>query len=143
MIYNVIMRKDEEKILEELNEEHPIEEMLKFDEFSLQDEIKTNMSQAVHYYDLYQKEFVQLDHLKDLLEKLKGKRYKYYRFETDEEWQKPEIEKYCLPSDPKILRMKKLIRKQEIRVRFFEMCYKAFEKREWSIKNYLETLKRG
>lgn len=137
------MRKDEEKILKDLNEEHPIEELIKFDEFTVQETIKTNMAQAVHYYDLYQKELYKLDHLNDLLEKLKGKRYKYYRFESDEGWQKPEIEKYCLPADSKVLKMKKIIRRQEIRVRFFEMCYKAFEKREWSIKNYLETLKRG
>ena len=131
----------EENILNELLQEHPIEEMVKFSELDIQDKLRENVSMIVKYRDLYHRELSHLDHLTDMLDKLTGLRYKYYRFDCDDAYTKPEIEKYCIPSDKKILRMKKIIRNQEIRVRFFEMCWKAFEKQNWSMKLFLDTLK--
>jgi hypothetical protein len=39
--------------------------------------------------------------------------------------------------------MKKIIHKQNIRVRFFENAYKAFEKQQWAMKMYIDTLRGG
>jgi hypothetical protein len=130
-------------ILKELHEKYPIEELIKFTELDLQEKLQNNPFQIVHYRDLYHKELSHLDHLSDLLDKLIGLRYEYYRFKDDNEWSKVEIEKYCIPKDKKILRMKKIIRGQEVRVRFFEMAYKAFEKQGWSMKSFIDTIKGG
>jgi hypothetical protein len=77
------------------------------------------------------------------MEALKGLRFKHYRFNDDHEWKPNEIEKYCLPSDEKIIKMKKLMAKQQIKVRFFEMCWKAFDKQGWSMKTYSDREKMG
>jgi hypothetical protein len=131
----------EDKILEELLAEHPIQDMVKFSELDIQEKLQDNVGMIVRYRDLYHKELSRLDTLNDMMEKLIGMRYKYYRFDCEDEYTKPEIEKYAIPADEKIIRMKKIIRKQEIKVRFFEMAWKAFEKQSWSMKMFLDTLK--
>lgn len=130
-----------EKLFNELKEKHPIDEMVKFSELDIDEKLQENTGRLVDYRDLYHKSLSELDRLTDLLDKLIGVRYKYYRFDCNEKWVKAEIEKYCLPTDPKIIKMKKIIRRQEIKVRFFEMCWKAFEKQQWSMKLFMETLK--
>jgi len=136
------MKEEEIKeIGEALLKEHPIDEMVKFSELDIQDKLRENDFYVVKYRDIYHEELAKLDRLNDLIEKLIGIRYKFYRFEDNHEWTKPEIEKFCIPSDRKVLQAKELIRKQEIRVRFFEMAWKAFEKQSWNMKMFLETLK--
>ena len=130
-----------EKIFDKLKEEHPIDDLVKFNELTISDEIQKNDGLIVKYRDLYHKALSEMDRLMDLSEKLAGKRYEHYRFNKEEAWTKSEIEKYCLPSDEKMVLMKNIIRKQEIRVRFFEMAFKSFEGRKWSMKMFLETLR--
>ena len=132
-----------EKLFETLHEEHPIEEMVKFSELDLQDKLKENPSQIVTYKDFYHKELAKFEHLTDLMEKLVGIRYKFYRFEDVHEWTKSEIEKFCIPGDYQILKMKKILHRQEIRVRFFETAWKGFEKQNWAMNTFLGTLKAG
>lgn len=133
----------ENSIIEELKVDHPIDELVKFSDIDIQEKLMENPFMIVKYRELYYRELAQLDNLNDLMDKLMGERYKHYRFEDEKEWSKPEIEKYCLPSDKKIQKMRKIIHKQEMRVRFFEMCYKAFEKQGWSMKSFIDTLKGG
>lgn len=132
-----------EELFEKLNEEYPIEEMVKFSELDLQDKLKENPSQIMKYKDFYHKELSRMEHLIDLMDKLVGIRYKFYRFEDTNEWTKVEIEKFCIPSDRQILKMKKILHRQEIKVRFFETCWKGFEKQNWSMHTFLGTLKQG
>lgn len=132
-----------EEVFEKLHEEHPIEEMVKFTELNLQEKLKFNPSQIVTYQDLYHKELGRLEYLTDLMDKLLARRYKFYRFEDTNEWTKVEIESFCLPGDKQVLKMKKILHRQEIRVRFFKMCWKGFEKQNWSMKVFMDTLKQG
>ena len=133
----------EEEIIDELKREHPIDEMVKFSEINLMEKLQENEFMSVKYRELYYLELSKLENLEDMYDKLLGIRYKHYRFEDDRAWTKPEIENYCLPSDAKVLQMKKVIAKQKARVRFFETCYKAFEKLSWSMKTYSDNLRRG
>jgi hypothetical protein len=133
----------EKNIVAELLKDHPIHEMVKFSEIDLQDKLKDNSVLVVRYRELYYRELSILEKLNDLMDKIVGERYKYYRFEDDKGWTKPEIEKYCIPSDEKIIKMKNIIHKQNIRVRFFETAYKAFEKQQWSMKSFIDVLKGG
>ena len=131
----------DKKIFEQLKQEHPIDELVKYDELNISEEIQKNPGLIVKYRDLYHMSLAELDELETLMEKLMGKRYEHYRFHTDEGWTKVEIEKYCLPQDEKIVRMKNIIARQKVKTRFFEMCWKAFESRQWSMKLFMETLK--
>ena len=132
---------DNEKLLEKLKKEHPIKQMITFSELDITEKLTQNDFLIIKYRDLYHQELAKLDKLEDLLNKLIGLRYKYYRFEDNQEWTKQEIEKFAIPSDPKIIQMKKIIRRQEVKLRFFEMAWKAFDKRQWSMKMFMETLK--
>ena len=133
--------KEEDEILAPLLIEHPIHDLIRFDDINLRDKIQENMTMVVRYRDLYHQALATLDRLKDLLDKLIGKRYEFYRFNDTKTWTKVEIEKYALPADEKVTKMKKIVRKQEIRVRFFEMCWKSFDKQGWNLKLFIDTLK--
>lgn len=134
---------NEDELLQELHNEHPIDEMVKFSDLDIAEKLTENPYMIVKYRELYYKELANLDKLEMLMDKLIGERYKHYRFDDDKEWTKVEIEKYCIPSDEKIIQMKKIINRQKIRVRFFEMGYKGFEKMQWSMKSFIDTLKGG
>ena len=133
----------EKEIFEGLIEEHPIEELIKFDETDIQEKLQDNVFQVIKYKELYYKELDVYEDLERKLEALTGKQYKHYRFNEEEEYSKPEIEKYCLPADKKIIQMKRILKKQKIRVRFFEMCYKAFEQQGWRMKTYTDRERHG
>jgi len=133
--------KDAKEVLEKLILEHPIEDMIQFTDINIQEKIKENTRNVVKYNDLYQKELGILDVLTDKMESLFGKRYDYYRFDYEKELTKIEIERYYLPNDVYIKKMKKLIRRQNIKVRFFKLCYQAFDKMGWSMKLFWETIK--
>lgn len=135
------MEKEKEEILAKLMEEHPITELIQFNDINLQQKVQENTFMIVKYRDLWQREKAVLDELIDLYDKLVGERYDYYKFEQDKELTKPEIEKYYLPKDKKILQMKKIMRRQEIKVGFFEICFKAFEKQQWNLKLFYDQIK--
>ena len=133
----------EEKILRKLKEKHDIESMISFDNLNIQEELQRNPYYIIKYKELYIKEQNLLDEIQSKYDELVGKRYHFYRFESDENLTKAEIEKYYLPKDEKIIKMKKIIRKQKIKVDFFDACYKAFEKRQWSMKTFSDNLRYG
>ena len=133
----------EEDIVKKLLEEHPIHELVRFSDLDLQTKIEENPFNIVKYKELYFKELAIFEELEMKYDKLVGMRYKFYRFEDDKEWSKPEIEKYCIPSDEKIIQMKKILAKQKARVRFFELCYKGFEQMGWRLKSFIDVLRGG
>jgi hypothetical protein len=131
------------QIFEELHEEHPIDEMATFSEIDIAEKFRKNEMMIIKYKEMYYKELQKYEDLEDKMNTLKGIRYKHYKFNDDHEWQKKEIEEYCLPSDPAIIRMKKIMAKQQVRVRFFHMCFQAFEKMGWSMKTFTDREKLG
>lgn len=133
----------EEQIIDDLKKDHPIDDMLKFSEINLMEKLQENEFMSVKYRELYYLELSKLENLEDMYDKLLGIRYTFYKFDDDKEWTKVEIEKYCLPSDVQVLQLKKIIARQKVRTRFFEMCYKGFEKLQWSMKTYSDNLRRG
>lgn len=130
-------------IFEQLHEEHPIEEMATFSEIDIAEKLKKNEMMIIKYKEMYYKELQAYEDLETKMDTLKGMRYKHYKFDDDHEWNKKEIEEYCLPSDASIIRMKKIMAKQKVRVRFFEICWKAFDKMTWSMKTFSDREMRG
>jgi len=131
------------KVLNKLLVDHQIQELVTFSEIDIQEKLKKNPFMIIKYTELHHKELSIMDELQIKYDKLVGLQYKHYRFDDDKEWTKVEIEKYCLPADPKIIQMKKIMDRQSIKIRFFEMAYKAFEKQQWSMKIFSENLRGG
>jgi len=131
------------QIFDELHTEHNIEEMVTFTELDIAEKLQKNEMMVIKYKELYYKELDKHEILERKMDALKGIRFKYYRFDDDNEWTKKEIEDYCLPSDEKIVHMKKILQKQQIRVRFFDMCHKAFSSMGWSMKTFTDREKHG
>jgi len=132
---------DRDAIVNELLQEHPIDEMVKFDQFNLQEKLRKNTDLVAKYTDLLNKEKADLEYLQEMLEKLYGQRYHHYRFNYEENLDKKEIEKYYLPADPQIIQMKRIIRKQQIRVNFFNLCVKSLDRQYWGIRTFLDAEK--
>jgi hypothetical protein len=131
------------QIFDELHAEHNIEELATFSEIDISDKLQKNEMMVVKYKELYYDELNKYEILERKMDALKGIRYKYYKFEDEHEWQKREIEEYCLPSDKKIIEMKKIMLKQQVRVRFYDMCWRAFNSLGWSMKTYSDREKHG
>ena len=134
---------DRDEMVRELLEEHPIDEMVKFSDLDIMEKLKENPFQIVRYKEMYYKELSIYNDLEDKYELLMGKQYDYYRFDFDKELTKPEIEKYYLPKDKKVMQMKKILRRQDARVKFFEMAFKGFEQAGWRMSKFIDAMRGG
>jgi hypothetical protein len=134
---------EREIIQEKLMEEHPILEMVSFNELDLQEKLKDNTFLTLKYQDLYNMERMLYEEMEEKMEALMGKRYDHFRFEQDKALTKTEIEKYYLPKDPYIKKMRQLMRNQMIRVEFFEMCFKGLKDVKWNMKEFGQNERMG
>lgn len=131
------------KIFDDLKAEHKIEEIATFSDIDIAEKLQKNEMMIIKYKELYYQELNKYEILERKMDTLRGLRFKYYKFEDNHEWQKKEIEDFCLPADKKIIQMKKIMAKQNVKVRFFEICWKAIDKMGWSMKNFTEREKMG
>ena len=132
-----------EQILNDLKEQYPIEDLVSFNELNLQDKLQDNSFLVIKYKEFWIKEKAALEDLESKLDLLMGRQYDYYRFESEKELSKPEIEKYYLPGDMKIVLMKNILKRQKIRVEFFDMCWRGLEKVQWNMKEFGNNERRG
>ena len=95
------------QIFDNLKEEHDIENLATFSDLDISEKLQQNEMMIIQYKELYYKELNLYEILERKMEALKGIRYKYYKFEDNHEWNKKEIEEYCLPSDEKIIKILK------------------------------------
>lgn len=130
------MSVDETKIVNELSKEFNIEELVSFNELDIKEKIQTNPYQLMRFQDLLTKEKMKYEELEELLERLVGKVYHEYRFNSPEELSPKEIEKYYIPTNKKIIKMKEILRKQKIRILFFEQCVKGIDRQYWAMRDF-------
>lgn len=135
--------KDYDKILEELYEEHNVEELLNFTETTIQDKLAINSAKLYHYTELYQKALNEYNKISELRDKLMGEKYNYYKYKTDALLRQGEIEKYYLPTDKDIIKMNNILRNQKAYVDFYENLKKALEKQSWNMQTFLKSLTYG
>ncbi len=131
------------QIFESLKAEHNIDDEATFTDLDIAEKLQKNDMMVIRYKELYYSELEKYEVLERKMDALKGIRYKHYKFDDDNEWVKKEIEDYCLPADEKIIKMKKILAKQQVRVRFFDMCWKAFNSMGWNMKTFTERDKLG
>ena len=132
-----------EQIFKDLKEEHDIENLATFTDMDIAEKLRRNEMMVIKYKELYYAELQKYEELEMKMDKLKGIRYKHYKFNDEHEWQKKEIEEYCLPADPMIIQMKKIMAKQQVKVRFFDTCWRAFNSMGWSMKTFSDREKNG
>lgn len=130
--------KERDRILESLQEDWNIKEDVSFNEYNIKEKLETHPFKLIQYSDQLEKERFVLDRIKDIYDKVVGKRYDFYRFQMDERLTQREIEQYYLPKDEKVIKIKETLKAQEIRVKFFEICVKALEKMSWNMKNWID-----
>ncbi|HRR49729.1 MAG TPA: recombination mediator protein UvsY [Bacteroidales bacterium] len=134
---------ERDKIWKELYEKYPIDKQVQFSELDIQEKLRNQPFLLLHYSDLYYKEKAKYDKMIEVLDKIQGTRYDYYKFNSDKELTKYEIEKFYLPKDPTLLKAKEKVRKQQWRVDFFKMCYDAINNQGWQLKSFIEGVKQG
>lgn len=132
-----------EQVIDNLLLEYPIHDIVKFDESNVRDKLEVNAFEVIKYQELFFKEKNELDKITALKDKIIGEQYDYYRFRYDKVLTPAEVKSYYLPKDPKILNINRLLRQQQWRIDFFEMCYKSINSMGWNMKSYLQALKGG
>lgn len=136
--------KDEcDKIINDLEKEHPILEMVSFNDMNIQEKLMENSYLSAQYMSLLSAEQREYEILEEKYDALVGLRFDHYRFNTDKELTKPEIEKYYLPQDKQIRQMKKILMKQKTRVEFFDACVKGLKQVQWNMKTFSENARRN
>lgn len=130
-----------EEILQELYRLYPIDELVKFDEFSISEKLQNNSYWIVKFRDELLKALSEYEQMEEMLETLIGQRYDFYRFDYDKELDRTEIKNFYIPKDKKIIKMKRILARQKVKVDFFKYCVSGMEKQQWNMKSFLENMK--
>lgn len=128
------------ELIAKLREEYDIEKIVEFNEFTIQSKLQNHSLVLIQYDELLEKAKFNYNKVVELRDKIVGQRYDYYRFESEKNLQKGEIEKYYLPRDEKILAINTHIERQKIIVDFFTICVKALGQQGWNMKHFLDSM---
>jgi len=134
---------ERDEMWRELYHNHPIDVEIKFSDMDIGEKLRNQPYIKLTYDDLYYKEKSRYEKIQEVVEKITGIRYDYYRFNFDKELTKAEIEKYYLPKDPTVLAAKKKLRMQQWRMEFYKMCADSIGNQGWRMREFLESLKAG
>jgi hypothetical protein len=129
---------DRDKILTELYNKYKIESDVDFNEFNVREKLISYSSLLLKYKDNLIREKSYLEHLNDLKARLEGRLYDKFKFEGEKTLSKQEIEKYYLPKEEKVIKLKNLIDAQQIVVDFLDMAVKVVDKLNWNMKLFIE-----
>ena len=134
---------DNSPILKKLIEEYPIDNLLDFNEFNVKEKLQHNAFVQEQFRLIYISEKRSYNKLEEKLSKLTGERYDYYKYKNNKALSKTEIERYYLPKDENLDRLKQLLQLQEVKVAFFESMADAFKAQGFNMKTFVENLKIG
>jgi hypothetical protein len=130
-------------LLEQLQQQWNILELLHFNEISIADQLQHYPYTIMQYQNQFIKEKTRLNELLEVKERVIGKLYDKLRFHNDKALTNKEIEQYYIPNDKDVIKVNNAISKQSIRVEFFEVCIKALDKMQWSMKLWIDEKKLG
>lgn len=132
-----------EEVWNELLVDYPIHDIVKFSEYNIADKLTENSWLITEYTKLYEKESDILNQVHEMKETIMCEQYDHYRFNHNNELKQSEIEKYYLPKDERVIKINKVVRKQQYRVNFFAMCVKALEKVYWNMRTFFDVTRKG
>jgi len=129
-------------IFKKLEEDYNVYDLLTFNEFNIQDRLERLSFHMKDFRLKFLQESSKLASVEERLDKLVGD--KYIALKNGEvTLSKTEIEKYYLPKDPEIINLRGLVRKQELRTKYFEVCWQAMDKLQWNMKLFCENSRGG
>ena len=133
------IKKDE--LLEKLQKEWSIEEFVDFNEFTLNDRLQRHPFMLMKFQQKLENEKFQLNKLLDLKVKIEGEAFERIQRENDLVLKTSEIEKYYLPRDEKLNKIKETLSLQTFIVSYFEMTVKVLNSMSWTLKNFIDSYK--
>ena len=134
---------ERDEVWKELYRNHPIDQEIRFSDMDIGEKLCNQPYIKLTYDDLYYKEKSRYEQMQEVVDKISGVRYDFYRFSYDRELSKFEIEKYYLAKDPTVLAAKKKLRKQQWRMEFYKMCSDSVGNMGWKMREFLQSLKSG
>ncbi len=132
----------EDRVYSLLQKEYDVEEILEYNEFTIQHKLERLPFHIQMFRLKYLQELGKYEQVKEHVEKVIGEKYIALK-EGEVSLTKTEIEKYYLPRDEEILKLKALLRKQDMIVKYFETIYNILDKQIWNIRAYIENSKGG
>ena len=131
-----------DSVFKKLEEEYNVYDLLTFNEFNIQDRLERLSFHMKDFRLKYLQEHSKLASVEDRLNKVIGDKYISLK-EGAVTLTKTEIERYYLPKDAEIMKLKGLVRKQEMRMEYFLAVWTAMDKIQWNMKLYCENSKGG
>lgn len=131
-----------DNIFSKLEEEYNVYDLLTFNEFNIQDRLERLSFHMKDFRLKFLQEQGKLAAVQDRLDKLIGDKYVALK-NGEVTLTKTEIEKYYLPKDPEIMKLRGLVRKQEMKVEYFQAVWQAMDKLQWNMKLYCDNGKGG
>ena len=129
-------------IFSKLEEQYNVYDLLTFNEFNIQDRLERLSFHMKDFRLKFLQEQSKLNAVQDRLDKEIGD--KYVALKSGEvTLSKTEIEKYYLPKDPDIMKLKGLVRKQEMKTEYFSAVWSAMDKLQWNMKLYCDNGRGG
>lgn len=133
---------NEDVIFGKLEEQYNVYDILMFNEFNIKEKLERNAFHIKDFRLKYLQECAKVEQVRDRLDKIVAEKYVALK-EGAVTLSKTEIEKYYLAKDEEILKLKALLRKQEIRAKYFEAICKSFESQGWNMKLWVEGSRGG
>jgi len=133
---------NEDSIFKKLEEEYNVYDLLTFNEFNIQERLQRLSFHMKDFRLKFLQEQSKLSTVEDRLAQMIGDKYISLK-DGAVTLTKTEIERYYLPKDPDLIKLKGLVRKQEMRVKYFETIWQAMDKLQWNMKLFCENGKGG
>jgi hypothetical protein len=128
-----------EQIREKLEKEYPIADEVSFNDFNIEQKLQNQLQLELKYYDLLQNAKYVYNKIDNILIDKQCELYDTFRFEHERNLSKPEIELYYMPKHPDIKLIKERMALQEVKVHFFEICYRSAKQLQWNIQTFLKN----
>ena len=133
---------NEDVLFAKLESEYGVYDLLNFNEFNLKGRLERLAYHMKDFKLKYLQELAKVEQVQDHLDKVIGEKYQALK-NGEVSLTKTEIEKYYLTTDTRVLEIKGLLRKQELRAEYFKAVWDCMEKLGWNIKNYIDLQKGG
>ena len=132
---------DEDVVCAEVMKQHPsVYDDLLFDEYNIKDKLEKNSYQYQQFRMLCLSEKHKLRKIEILRDEYIGKLYNKLRYEDAKALTKVEIEKYYIPTDPKVMEFNRLYMRQEMRVDVYNYIAEAFKTQGFTMATYVKNL---
>lgn len=125
-----------EEILENLQKEWSIEEFVQFNEFNIGEKLQQHPYILASHMQKLENERFQLQKLETLLEQVEGEAFETIIKESDIVLKSSDIQKFYLPRNEKVKKVKRAVMLQQYVVAYFEMTTKVLTSMHWSMKQF-------